>query len=290
MFKSRYVTFSGAEPARGPVMPQPFRRGFTLIELLVVISIIVLLIALLLPALQHSREMAYRAMCASHLRSMMEANFTWAADHNGTFVKAQPQMRDRTVPGIYLVWQRQGVPEYRNTLYAGRLFTDSTYFGPGALARNRYTDPRTFYCPSWTTAGLNYNETATPQYDGGGWWEEKDIPAAQQWMQMAFHYRATFDLLEFGLIKARSASPDKDAPNEPILADAFSDNVNLGGRAVNQCHRDGYNVAFLDGHAAWHPDPGHKVRDFNGPNVRYNGDYVTLETVWRDIFRDGSNQ
>ena len=56
------------------------RRGFTLIELLVVISIIGMLMALLLPAIQSARESGRRNTCANNMRNFGIAAIQWEAN------------------------------------------------------------------------------------------------------------------------------------------------------------------------------------------------------------------
>ena len=58
------------------------RTAFTLVELLVVISIIALLIALLLPALRHAKEIVRDMMCKQNLHQIGMGFVTFAEEHN----------------------------------------------------------------------------------------------------------------------------------------------------------------------------------------------------------------
>jgi prepilin-type N-terminal cleavage/methylation domain-containing protein/prepilin-type processing-associated H-X9-DG protein len=60
-------------------------RAFTLVELLVVIGIIAALIAILLPVLSRSREMARRTQCAANIRSIIQGSMMMANNHKGHY-------------------------------------------------------------------------------------------------------------------------------------------------------------------------------------------------------------
>lgn len=77
------------------------RRSFTLIELLVVVAIIGLLLALLLPALQHAKEQARGSYCMNNQRQLAIAAIAFAEDHSGYFQMTTPNTRSSWSP-----WER----------------------------------------------------------------------------------------------------------------------------------------------------------------------------------------
>ena len=58
------------------------RKGFTLIELLIVIAIIAILLSLLIPAVQRSKEQARAALCMTNMKQWAQAMVLYTQKYN----------------------------------------------------------------------------------------------------------------------------------------------------------------------------------------------------------------
>lgn len=102
-------------------MARPKSRAFTLIELLVVIGIIAVLVAILLPALNKTRDSARRVACGSNLRQLHLAAGMYAAEFQGVLpVRGEP----------YGLLQQINNKSYnnKNSTLSGMLYAVDTYF------------------------------------------------------------------------------------------------------------------------------------------------------------------
>ena len=172
-------------------MRTPARRAFTLVELLVVVTIIGVLVALLLPAVQAAREAARRAQCCNHVKQLGLALHNYNQAHDvfppgcvvslGTYPAFDPWTEASTAgTGRHgTSWMLMLLPYIEQTaLYGGWNFT-ANVAGNVTVAQ---TDIAAFYCPSrrkklrnkdsdrmldkWTGGGTDYGGCLGA---GNGW-------------------------------------------------------------------------------------------------------------------------
>jgi prepilin-type N-terminal cleavage/methylation domain-containing protein len=131
------------------------RRGaFTLIELVMVVSIIAVLIALLLPAVQSSREIARRTQCANNLLQLGLALGNYASTHN----VLPPGVVDQKGPifnlptGYHFSWVVQILPFIQqDNVYRRFDFRYGAYHPSNVTAGSSVI--ATFLCPSNSRRG-----------------------------------------------------------------------------------------------------------------------------------------
>ena len=126
---------------RLPHTKAPRRGGFTLIELLVVIAIISILIGLLLPAVQRTREAANRISCANNLKQIGLALHHYHLDHE-RLPPARSGPKGATWAVLILPYMEQA-PLY------GQWNLRQTYYQQSDVAR--LTSLPNYFCPSRRT-------------------------------------------------------------------------------------------------------------------------------------------
>ena len=94
-------------------------RAFTLIELLVVISIIALLVAILMPALNKAREQATGSVCLANQKALVLAWLQYADEYDGNLVGGDTWIR---IAGSYKKNNNWVFPPYSGQ-YWGSLYT-----------------------------------------------------------------------------------------------------------------------------------------------------------------------
>lgn len=113
--------------------------GFTLLELLVVISVIIILAALVLPALSSGHEAGRRAACVSNLQQIGTALGSYASDNDGR-IPFGPKAPPFTNPSDF--YPSTGAPTSLLSLQTG------TPVGLGLLLQNYLSaKPQVLFCP-----------------------------------------------------------------------------------------------------------------------------------------------
>ena len=150
------------------------RSGFTLVELLVVITIIGILIALLLPAVQAAREAARRMQCSNHLKQMALAFH----NYHVTFGVLPDGGKDK--PGSDLC---NGCCDANNRgdwnfLYQIMPFIeqDNLYQEPSDTTIYR-TPIAVYYCPTRRRAKRYPDDNGTARADYAGCRGDRQVPA-----------------------------------------------------------------------------------------------------------------
>jgi len=237
-------------------------RGFSLIELLVVISIVAILIALLLPALDNARSAARFVQCRNHLRQTALANINYSVDH-----------KNHTVLTNYYDASHPNGATYTRDVLNAWFSTLTGYMGAASsrIVANIPVNEREQYNGVWNRMACPAEEITA------------DYPYRYQGVSVTYAYHGGVDNggslysydKGYGLINRydpdftttpgatrvidQLSSPAQtaafmDASNTPDIFAYYSvyeGTVGLGGHSIviDARHDEQYAVAFMDGHA-----------------------------------------
>jgi prepilin-type processing-associated H-X9-DG protein/prepilin-type N-terminal cleavage/methylation domain-containing protein len=233
------------------------RNGFTFVELLVVISVISVLIALLLPAVQSVREAARRAQCVNQLAQLGLALHNYESAHetfppgvvNGTRPVANGP------PGYHHGWLAQILPQFDQAQLYNRLnISVGIYNIVNATVCG--TEIRSFLCPSQPTLVMNESSYAGSHHD-----REAPIDVNQSGV-LFLNSRIRLDAVEDGLSYTLIVAEKRSSGGG--WAVGTNSTLRNAGHAVSgplppppgvggfgAFHPGGMNVLFCDGHVSF---------------------------------------
>ena len=235
------------------------RSAFTLIELLVVISIIAILAAILLPAINLVRASAQTAQCASNMRQIGLAFQTYAAENEGYIPYAQYVQADRDALDLsyWGVWY--GVMTSTMTdINASPVFHCPANWSTSALRARGISgsDPNEAIGNQWFGANYAMNSRLT-RTEGGNGSPAPMAPFATEWQYRIDPPRAT----ETPLIAEISGTWDGNVPtacatfgpvceNNPVATEPRVKFLLGNYGSVRATHRLKANQLYFDNHVS----------------------------------------
>ncbi|MBN1435821.1 MAG: type II secretion system protein [Sedimentisphaerales bacterium] len=250
--------------------------AFTLIELLVVVSIIALLVSILLPALSKAREQAKRTVCGVNVKQLATATLTYASDSEDWLM---PHVSDAACAfASYAVVTYGGQPSWwfgYSTDGIGTPDTNPDYWDerPGGLFPEYASSDGILFCPSDRLHNYSGNQVDDEGYisyiyryavDGAAA-AASSVPAPLRSTMTTPACRAIFGGRHHILGETRPEAKYAGAIHKGSQILSSLDGYNWDA----DDYAEGYNVAYLDGHAQWNrgPVPG------EGGYVPWGGGY-----------------
>lgn len=122
------------------------KSGFTLIELLIVIAIIAVLLTILAPALQESREHAKRVQCASHHRKIVVALRMYDTSNRrrlpSQYRRTGTEDHRHSLPGTnYKPWQSYIAYDIEQPIFFGPAFSGAGFAAMQTKRQPIVSDP-----------------------------------------------------------------------------------------------------------------------------------------------------